>query len=107
MDCSGILLEVIDGFVLSDLSEHAPRGTWQGVCDEAIRIVNSISDCDIRNEDVKTRSFIVRRDEGTGRFKPIMIDFARCVLRQEGQDDCDWGFWRAHQDEEGAIGVVM
>ncbi|PGG99560.1 hypothetical protein AJ79_08497 [Helicocarpus griseus UAMH5409] len=36
-----------------------------------------------------------------------MIDFAQCVFRKEGQDDNDWGYWKAWQDEEGAMGVVM
>ena len=36
-----------------------------------------------------------------------MIDFARCVLRKDGQDDTEWRKLKAWQDEEGAIGVVM
>lgn len=29
-----------------------------------------------------------------------MIDFARCVLREEGEDDNVWRYWKADQDEE-------
>lgn len=36
LDCPGILLEIIDSFTLSELADHAPRETWQKVCDEAI-----------------------------------------------------------------------
>lgn len=107
LDCPAILLEVIHGFTLEDIAENAPREVWQEVCDEAIRIVNDIGDHGIRNEDVQPRNFIVHKDERTGRFRPIMIDFARCVLRSEGEDDNVWGYWKATQDEEGAIGRVM
>ncbi|RJE26951.1 hypothetical protein PHISCL_00758 [Aspergillus sclerotialis] len=86
--CPGILIEYIDGFALSDLGDHADRSTWQVICDEAIRIVNYIGDYDIRNPDVKPRNCIVRKYEdsqGITHFKPVMIDFARCVLRKKAR----------------------
>ncbi|KAK2777462.1 hypothetical protein FQN53_002235 [Emmonsiellopsis sp. PD_33] len=110
ISCPGVLLEYIRGFSLSDLPEFAHRESWQWICDDAIRIVNDIGDHDIRNEDVKPRNCIVRKwkdSNGATHFKPVMIDFAQCVFRKEGQDDNDWRFWKAIVDEEGAIGVVM
>lgn len=107
MDCPGILLQIIPGFPLSDLANFAPRDMWQGICDEAIQIVTLIRSRDIRNEDVQSWNVIVRKDQSTGRFKPVMIDFSRCVFRKEGQSDHDWERRQAEQDEEGAIGCVM
>jgi tRNA A-37 threonylcarbamoyl transferase component Bud32 len=107
LDCSGILLELIEGFPLGDIVVHAPRETWQGICEEAIYIVNTIGDRDIRNQDVKTRNFIVRRDPVEEKFKVFMIDFALCEFRREDQDEEDWRMWKALEDEEGAVGYVM
>lgn len=92
---------------MTDIALHAPREDWQQICEEAIQIVNRIGDRDIRNEDIKTRSFIVRKDPNTEQFKVFMIDFGACVLRRPDEDDDEWREWKAMQDEEGAIGMVM
>jgi hypothetical protein len=88
-DCPGILMEYIQGFLLTDLSKRAPRDVWQYVCDDAIRIVNVIGDRGIRNEDVKTRNSIVRKDSVTGKFKVF------CVV---DQDERDWRVKKARLD---------
>lgn len=77
-----------------------------------IRIINLIGGRGIRDEDVKTRSFIVRNNPSkygprTTPTDVVMIDFGSCVLRTKDQDDRDWREWKAMQDEEGAIGMVM
>ena len=92
---------------MNDLVTHAPRETWQYICEDAIRIVNVIGDRDIRNEDVKPRNFIIRWEPVEGKFKAFMIDFALCEFRREDQDERDWREWKAIQDEEGAVGYVM
>ncbi|KAF1814052.1 hypothetical protein P152DRAFT_481210 [Eremomyces bilateralis CBS 781.70] len=107
LDCPGILLEYIQGYHLTDLEENTPKAAWQQICDEAIRIVNRIGERDIRNEDVKTRNFIIRTDPRTALLKIIMLDFGACVLRKPDQDDQEWRAQKAAQDEEGAIGLVM
>ena len=107
LDCPGILLEYIQGFHLTDLEKFAPKATWQQICDEAIRIINQIGNRGIRNEDVKTRSFVVREIPHPPQFQVFMLDFASCVIRKPDQDDQDWREWKAMQDEEGAIGRVM
>ncbi|KJK60553.1 hypothetical protein P875_00053242 [Aspergillus parasiticus SU-1] len=106
IDVSGVLLQYIDGFLLTDIAAHAPREVWQSVCDEAIQIVNRIGDRGILNEDVKTRNFIVQENPGR-KFKVFMIDFALCNFRSEYEDETDWWKWKAIQDEEGAVGYVM
>ena len=107
LNCPGILLEYIQGFHLTDLDKFAPKATWQPICEEAIRIINEIGSFDVRNEDIKTRSFVVHKDSDTAQFKVFMMDFGSCVLRKPDQDDHDWREWKAMQDEEGAIGLVM
>lgn len=103
----GILLEYIQGFKLNELTTHAPRETWQYICEDALRIVNTIGDRGIRNEDVKTRNFLVRRDPIREVSKVFMIDFALCEFRRQDQDEREWRQWKAIQDEEGAVGYVM
>ncbi|KAJ5245117.1 hypothetical protein N7489_005213 [Penicillium chrysogenum] len=105
-DIPGILLQYIEGFPLTDIEEYTPRESWQAICEDAIRVINRIGDLGILNEDVKTRSFIVRKDAGNG-FKVTMIDFALCKFRQDYKDVYDWDKWKSIQDEEGAVGYVM
>lgn len=40
IDIPGILLQNIDGFHLADLAQHAPRETWQYVCEDTIQITS-------------------------------------------------------------------
>ncbi|KAF2659114.1 hypothetical protein K491DRAFT_755570 [Lophiostoma macrostomum CBS 122681] len=101
-DCPGILMEYVQGFPLTDIERYAPQANWQGICERAIRIVNQIGEKGIRNEDVKTRSFIIKSNG-----KVAMIDFASCVVRRPGQSKEDWEEWKAMQDEEGAVGCTM
>ncbi|KAF2234187.1 hypothetical protein EV356DRAFT_515618 [Viridothelium virens] len=106
-DCPGILLEYIEGFPLTDIALNAPREDWQKICEDAIQIINRIGDRHIRNKDVKTRSFIVRKDPQLETFSVFMIDFGECVLRNQDESEYEWRKWKAMQDEEGAIGMVM
>ncbi|KAJ5928364.1 hypothetical protein N7466_007320 [Penicillium verhagenii] len=82
IDIPGILLQYIEGFPLTDIAKYTPRESWQAICEDAIRIVNLIGDLGILDEDVKTRSFIVRGNLKDG-FEVIMIDFALCEFRQD------------------------
>jgi tRNA A-37 threonylcarbamoyl transferase component Bud32 len=103
----GILLEFIRGFPLASLASHAPRDDWQYICEDSIRIVNLIGGRGIRNGDVKPRNFLVRKDPDTRKFKVFMIDFGLCTFRKHNEDDQDWREWKALEDEEGAVGLVM
>ncbi|PVI02956.1 hypothetical protein DM02DRAFT_699754 [Periconia macrospinosa] len=103
----GLLLEFIRGFPLADLAGHAPSDDWQYICEDAIRIVNVIGDRGIRNGDVKPRNILVRKDADTQKFKVFLIDFGLCTFRKQNQDDRDWREWKALEDEEGAVGLVM
>lgn len=109
LGCPGLLLEYIEGVSLKELAQAPPEQghVLREVGKEAIRIVNYISAYDIRNEDVQLRSFIVRENPVTKQLKPFMIDFGDCVLRSPGQSDYSWESWKAEEDEEGAIGVML
>jgi hypothetical protein len=104
----GILLQYIEGFPLTDIADHTPRERWQSICEEAIQILHRIGDRGILNEDVKTRSFIVKKDpRAESGYKVVMIDFALCNFRKDYADDDDWSESKAIQDEEGAVGLIM
>jgi len=69
--------------------------------------MQSVSSIKLAVETSGMRSFIIRKDSRTGEFTPLMIDFGHCVIRKPDQDDHDWRESKAHQDEEGAIGLIM
>ncbi|KAJ5994805.1 hypothetical protein N7481_001782 [Penicillium waksmanii] len=106
---SGILLQYIDGFPLTDISHYTQREQWQSICEEAIQILHRIGDRGVLNEDVQTRSFIVQKDKACSEkgYKVFMIDFALCNFRKDYADDNNWSESKAIQDEEGAIGLIM
>ncbi|OQD67908.1 hypothetical protein PENPOL_c003G06773 [Penicillium polonicum] len=108
VDVAGILLEYIEGFPLTDIADHTPKECWQSICEEAIQILHRMGDHGILNEDVKTRSFIVKKDtRAESGCKVVMIDFALCNFRKDYADDVDWSEAKAIQDEEGAVGLIM
>lgn len=105
----GVLLEDCDGFSLDKLADNAPTGYWQSICDDAVSIVNSISDHNILNKDVKPENFVVRKvsSGGSATYRPVMIDFALCRARMLEESDASWRQEKRSQDEEGAVGFVM
>ena len=103
----GILLELITGYSLADLTKHACQSSWQRICDETIRIINLISDHGILNEDVKPRNVLVRTHVNLPEYEIFVIDFAQCRFREVGQPEAAWRHEKWRQDEEGAIGYVM
>lgn len=82
LDIPGALTQYIDGFLLTNIAMYALRDTWQFLCDDAIQIINLISDQGIRNQDVDTRNFIMQSNPGE-KFKVFMIDFALCSFHRE------------------------
>jgi hypothetical protein len=66
-----------------------------------------IGDQGVCNRDVKTRSFIVCKDPGTGKWKVFMTDFGLCFFRSQAKSDREFNSWQADEDEEGPAGRVM
>lgn len=108
-DVPGILLEDCDGFKLEDLANNAGPECWQGICNKAVSIVNSVSSRGVLNRDVRPGNFIVRKTSSTTGtiYRPVMIDFALTRLRAPAESDAEWIEAKRSQDEEGAIGFVM
>ncbi|KAH8742812.1 hypothetical protein BGZ57DRAFT_982484 [Hyaloscypha finlandica] len=52
LEIRGVLLEDCDRFSLDKLADNAPTGCWRRICDDAVSIVNSISDHGILHKDV-------------------------------------------------------
>lgn len=102
----GILLQYIEGFLLTDIETCAPRDSWQSICEDAIRIINLAGDRGILNRDVKTRNFVVQIHP-QNQFHIFMIDFAVCEFREQYPNEAEWERWKSEEDEEGAVGCVM
>ena len=103
----GVLLEYVEGFSLADLPKFSPPSSWQRICDEAVSVVNLISDQGIINKDVKPRNVLVRSDGHSLDCAVVFIDFAQCEFAESGQSEEVWRHEKRLQDEEGAIGHVM
>ena len=109
LEIKGILIEYVDGFLLDDLAVCAPESSWSDICEQAIAIVNRISDCDLMNKDVRPTNVLVSEGDVNGNkgWRVVVIDFALSVLREQGQSAKQWREQKRIQDEEGAIGYVM
>lgn len=103
---SGILVQYISGFPLSDLTLHAHKDQWQSICEEAMKIVHLYTTKGVRNNDVRPRNMIVHINP-RGKFRIFMIDFGCCAFRWEARSEWDWWDMKAGRDEKGAIGYVM
>ncbi|TGO25128.1 hypothetical protein BPAE_0087g00350 [Botrytis paeoniae] len=103
----GILIELIDGYTLSDLPTTAPKESWGEICHEAVRVVRLLDDYSILNEDVRPSNIMVTRQPTQDKYRVVMLDFAQCTFREPEETDKQWGSKKWNQDEEGAIGLVM
>lgn len=103
----GILLELIDGFTLSEMIDQAPKEAWQGICDQAIRVIEACNDHEILNEDVRPSNVMVTRLQPDDAYRVVVLDFAQCRLREPEESIEEWGRAKWTQDEVGAIGAVM
>jgi hypothetical protein len=98
-------LHHIHSFPLTNIQEFAPKPLGN-ILAMKLSVLSVRSAIDICNDDTKT-SFIIREDSDTVQFKVFMIDVGACDLRKAGQDEQGWREWKALQDEECAIGLVM
>ncbi|MCJ1464099.1 hypothetical protein MMC07_002712 [Pseudocyphellaria aurata] len=104
----GILLELIDGFTLGELIDHAPREDWQAIFDQAIRVVRICDDREILNEDVRPPNVMVAPlPSKPHAYRVVMLDFTQCSFRAVDDSDRRWGRHKWLQDEEGDLGRAM
>ena len=119
----GILIEYIDGFTLEDVHLQAPQSHWQYLCDQAMEVVNRISDRNVLNQDVRRGNMIVRKKKDTpienghtpkpsdpklgDIYDVLAIDFGLSRLRRPNETDDQWREAKFEQHEDENIGLVM
>ncbi|KAK5995371.1 hypothetical protein PT974_03775 [Cladobotryum mycophilum] len=106
----GLLMQHINGCSLWEMGKYCPQEDWQDIVDEAISVVDALGKYDMINSDVHpTNVMISLTSDSTSqrRYGVYMIDFAYCEFRKEDQSDAEWEEAKRHQDEIGAVGMVM
>ncbi|KAG8730862.1 hypothetical protein FRC11_005625 [Ceratobasidium sp. 423] len=96
----GILIEYIPGTNLSRIDPSAVD--LDAICTAAVHIVNTYSNFNVLNRDVRFENFIVKPSGS----EIVMIDFGHCRLRKVDEDDQAWKEAKWSEDEEGAVGDV-
>ncbi|MCJ1422986.1 hypothetical protein MMC29_000867 [Sticta canariensis] len=103
----GILLELIDGFTLSQLVDKAPRKDWQKICDQAIGVVQLCDEWGILNEDVRAANVLVTPLPLENAYRVVLLDLAFCRLRDSDEFGVEWRRTKGEQNDEGAIAMEM
>ncbi|TBU42053.1 hypothetical protein BD309DRAFT_924301 [Dichomitus squalens] len=122
----GLLLEYV-----SSLSLRQLVATWTArnpplanevlavLCEEAVKVVDRISDFDVLNEDVRVDNFLIREPfiDATSSTQGgnaavvenavVLIDLGLCRLRREDESEDEWIKAKWSQDEAGAVGFVL
>lgn len=107
---SGILLQFIKGLRIADLTDTADRlkpGEWQPFGDDALRIVNLMSDRGIFDRDLACRNAVVRLDPFEKKLKIMLLDFALCTLRPPWASDEQWRQHQYQVNQERKLGAEM
>ncbi|KAI1787467.1 hypothetical protein LXA43DRAFT_951217 [Ganoderma leucocontextum] len=120
----GLLLEYIPSLTLRELiatwtarDPPLPNGILATVCEEAVRVVERVSDFDVLNEDVRVDNFLIREPfVGTSSSRGevpavvedavVLIDLGHCRLRREDESEGELVKAKWSQDEAGAAGFV-
>jgi serine/threonine protein kinase len=110
----GLLMEYIPSITLLTLfnswkheNPPVPISVVPSLCNEAISLVNLLSDRSILNSDVRLENFLVRTQGGDNGHPVVIIDFACCRLRRSDEMDEQWMQAKWSQDEEGAVGFPL
>ena len=120
----GLLLEHVSSLSLRDLvvtwitrDPPLPNSHLAALCDEAVKVVDRISDFEVLNEDVRVDNFLVREESLTlsapdGSVATVdgsvaLIDLGQCRLRRADESEDEWIQAKWSQDETGAIGFVL
>ena len=116
---SGFLLEYVLGVTLRQLvatwkarDSLLPNSILASLCEEAVRVVDCVSDFYVLNEDVRIDNFLIREPFVGSSLDMIVedavvvIDFGQCQLRREDESEGDWVKAKWSQDKTGAVGFV-
>lgn len=106
-----MLLQYIDGFPLSKLTDHVPPSRWLDVCQLALRVVNAVSDYKILNKDVRPDNFLVEKVmvDGYMMYSVFQFDFAwsRSRHAEEEESYVEWNWDKAKAKEDIKLAVAM
>lgn len=83
-DVDGTLIEYIPSFCLREIKERLPKETWDAIGNEAVALVNLISDRGVLNSDVRLENILVTTTDPP---RVMMIDFGLTRLRREDESD--------------------
>ena len=102
-----LVLEHVEGFSLSDLSQYAPRGFFAELVNEAMDTVHRTGvERDMLHLGLSSNNFIIsRRNEGG--YRVVMIDFAESTVKREREPMEYVGHKKWCQDEVGRLGREM
>jgi hypothetical protein len=117
----GLLLEYIPSITLRSFvdiwhTSHEHPSILSSVCDDAVVLINQISDHSMLNTDVGLDNILVRLLTSPGSVPKIdnlpsnpcvLIDLAQCRLRREDENEDAWIAAKWSEDEEGAVGHVL
>ena len=123
----GLLLEYVSSLSLRKLvatwtarNPPLPNYVLTSLCEEAVKVVDRISDFDVLNQDVRVDNFLIREPfvetaspsshgEKTVIVEDavVLIDLGQCRLRREDESEEEWVEAKRSQDETGAIGFVL
>ncbi|KAI0631061.1 hypothetical protein C8Q77DRAFT_1219273 [Trametes polyzona] len=126
----GLLLEYVEGLSLRELvatwrtrDPPLPDTVLAALCDEAVRVVDRVSDFEVLNEDMRVDNFLVREEflaSSTSTYVHstdastvnasggvVLIDLGQCRLRRADESEDEWVQAKWSQDETGAIGFVL
>ncbi|KAI1131679.1 hypothetical protein F5Y10DRAFT_285611 [Nemania abortiva] len=82
---TGILIEKIDGFTLSDLIENTPKESlslWQKIVQDTIDCVAEVNRHGVMHSDCSARNVVVSSSSGNG-YQPYLVDFARASFKSD------------------------
>ncbi|PIL37417.1 hypothetical protein GSI_01111 [Ganoderma sinense ZZ0214-1] len=115
----GLLIEYISGPTLRQLvatwkarDPPLPNTVLTTLCEDAVKVVDRISDFDVLNEDVRIDNFLIREpfvDSSSAAIVEdavVLIDLGQSRLRGEDESEDDWIKAKWSQDETGAVGFV-
>ncbi|KPM36468.1 hypothetical protein AK830_g10089 [Neonectria ditissima] len=87
---SGILIQHIDGFPLSELVGQIPNNppVWERILQQAMRAGDLMNGAGVIHEDYHLKNILVARGEGDY-FKVYAIDFGKCLFQRDCKTTSD------------------
>ncbi|KAI0113923.1 hypothetical protein GGR51DRAFT_556421 [Nemania sp. FL0031] len=87
---TGILIEKIDGFSLSDLLANTPKESpslWKEIIEDTMECSAKANRLGVIHGDSAPRNVIISSLDGNG-YKPFLVDFAMACFESDYKDDC-------------------